>query len=146
MATMTLELPESLIDTPVKKRLDFRRLHAIKTEDEYQAVVATIRVLFDKGKRRSATEADLLEFLSVLAEAYEEEHVAMPSDASPQEVVTFLLEQNGLSKVDLYKTLGGKGRVSEFFSKKRPLSRQQMIALRNRLNIPIDLLVEEPSP
>jgi HTH-type transcriptional regulator/antitoxin HigA len=143
MATITLELPQSLISTPVKRRLDFRRLHAIKTQDEHDAVVATIRALFDKGKRRSVSETDLLEFLSVLAEAYEEQHVEMPPDASPQEIVAFLLEQNGMTKVDLYDAMGGKGRVSEFFSNKRPLSRQQMLAIRSKLNIPLDLLVEE---
>jgi HTH-type transcriptional regulator/antitoxin HigA len=67
----------------------------------------------------------------------------MPPDASPQEIVAFLLEQNGMTKVDLYDAMGGKGRVSEFFSNKRPLSRQQMLAIRSKLNIPLDLLVEE---
>jgi len=142
MATITLELPQSVIQTPAKRRLDFRRLHAIKTEEEYDSVVAAIRALFDKGKRRPPAEADLLEFLSILAEAYEEKHVEMP-DASPQELVAFMLEQNGMTKSDLYEAMGGKGRVSEFFAKKRELSRQQMLAIRDILNIPLDLLVEQ---
>ena len=142
MATITLELPQSVIHAPAKRRLDFRRLHAIKTDGEYVSVVAAVRALFDRGKRRTTTENDLLEFLSILAEAYEEKHVEMP-DASPQELVAFMLEQNGMTRTDLYDPMGGKGRVSEFFGKKRPLSRQQMVAIRDLLHIPLDLLVEE---
>ena len=143
MTTITIELPKSLVGTPAHRRLDFRRLHAIKTEEEYDAVVATIRALFDK-KRLSSAERDLLEFLSVLADAWDDQHVDIPK-ASPQELVAFMLDQNGLTKADLYEPMGGKGRVSEFFSKKRPLSRQQMVALRKLLGIPLDLLVEERS-
>jgi HTH-type transcriptional regulator / antitoxin HigA len=142
MATITLELPGSLVRTPANRRLDFRRLHPIKNEEEYDVVVATIRALFDKGKRRSTAEGDLLDFLSILAEAWDDAHVELP-EASPQELVAFMLDQNGMTKADLYEPMGGKGRVSEFFSKKRPLSRQQMLALRKLLGIPLDLLVEE---
>ncbi len=141
MPTMTLELPSMTIETPVKRRLDFRRLHAIKSDAEHDAVIAAIHALFDKGKKRTAEEADLLEFLSVLAEAYEEANVPMPHDASPQQVVEFLLEQNGMSRSDLYEAMGGKARVSEFLSRKRPLSRHQMLALRKLLGVPVDLLI-----
>ncbi len=141
MATVTLELPRSTIETPVKQRLDFRRLHAIKSEAEYSTVLAAIRALFDKGKKRTSDEADLLEFLSILAEAYEEANVEMPQDASPQQVVEFLLEQNGMTRSDLYVAMGGKARVSEFMSRRRSLSRQQMLALRDMLQVPVDLLI-----
>jgi HTH-type transcriptional regulator/antitoxin HigA len=141
MATMTVELPRSTIETPVKRHLDFRRLHAIKSDAEHETVIAAIHALFDKGRKRTGAESDLLEFLSVLAEAYEEEHVEMPADASPQDVVAFVLEQNGMERSDLYEAMGGKARVSEFFSGKRPLSRQQMIGLRNLLNVPVDSLI-----
>lgn len=138
---MTLELPRKTIETPVKRRLDFRRLHAIKSDAEHDSALAVIRVLFDKGKKRTAEETDLLEFLSVLAEAYEDANVQMPRDASPQQVVEFLLEQNGMTRSDLYDAMGGKARVSEFLSRKRPLSRQQMVALRELLGVPLDLLI-----
>lgn len=136
---MTLELPSSPIVVS-KVRLDFRQLHAIRTEKEYEAAIAAIHSLFDRGNERSAVEEDLFEFLSILAEAYEEANVTMPQDSSPQEVVEFLLEQRGMTRAELQEALGGKGRVSEFFNHKRPLSKSQMLALKKIFRIPLDLL------
>lgn len=115
--------------------------HAIKSAAEHDAVIAAIHALFDKGKERTAEASDLLEFLSVLAEAYEEANVPMPRAASPQQVVEFLLERNGMSRSDLYEAMGGKARVSEFLSGKRQLSRQQMLSLRELFHVPLDLLI-----
>jgi antitoxin component HigA of HigAB toxin-antitoxin module len=81
---MALELPNSGIATPTGLRLDFRRLREIRSPAEYDAAIQAIHALFDKGSSRTTEEADPLEFLSVAAEAYEEEHVQMPSDAAPQ--------------------------------------------------------------
>lgn len=144
MTIMTLEIPSSPVTATGKTRLDFRRLHVIKDSAEYETVIVAIHALFDIGlKERTEEQNDLLEFLSVLAEAYEEANVEMPQDATPPEVVSFLLEQNGMSRVDLYDILGGKGRVSEFFTRKRELSKTQMIALKELFHIPLDLLVSE---
>ncbi len=140
MTTMTLELPSSPMVTVSKIRLDFRRLHAIRTEKEYDAAMAAIHSLFDRGDKRTAEEEDLLEFLSILVEAYEEANVTMPLDSSPQEIVAFLLDQRGMTRTDLQGPLGGKGRVSEFFNNKRPLSKSQMLALKKLFHIPLDLL------
>ncbi len=142
MATMTLELPRSPVAAAPNITLDFRRLHAIKTAREYATVVAAIHALFDRGANgRTGEQSDLLEFLSVLAEAYEEANVEMPDDASPQEIVTFMLEQRGMTRADLHERMGGKARVSDFFNDRRPLSRKQMLALRDLFHIPLDLLV-----
>lgn len=105
-------------------------------------VIAAIHALFDKSaKGRTGEQSDLLEFLSVLAEAYEEANVEMPDDASPQEIVTFMLEQHGMTRAELNERMGGKARVSDFFNDRRPLSRKQMLALRDLFHIPLDLLV-----
>ena len=48
---------------------------------------------------------------------------------------------------ELAPLLGGRSRVSEFFNGKRPLSIGQIQALRERLHIPADLLLEpQPAP
>ncbi len=137
---MTVELPSSPMVTVAKVRLDFRRLHAIRSEKEYEAAIAAIHSLFARGDERSTEEEDLFEFLSILVEAYEEANVTMPQDSSPQEVIAFLLDQQGMTRADLQGPLGGKGRVSEFFNNKRPLSKSQMLALKEIFHIPLDLL------
>jgi HTH-type transcriptional regulator / antitoxin HigA len=73
-------------------------------------------------------------------EDYEDEHVRIPA-TSPRDAVDFMLEQKGMSRSDLAELMGGKSRVSEFFSGKRGLSRKQVEGLRARLGIPADVLL-----
>lgn len=83
-----------------------------------------------------------LEFLSVLVEAYEDEHLPLDEHkGTPQGAVSFMLDQRGMTRADLHELMGGKARVSEFFSGKRPLSIGQVRALRKALGIPADLLI-----
>jgi HTH-type transcriptional regulator/antitoxin HigA len=60
---------------------------------------------------------------------------------TPQEAVSFMLEQKGMSRADLDDVMGGKSRVSEFFSGKRELSKSQVEVLRGMLGIPADILL-----
>ena len=52
------------------------------------------------------------------------------------------LEQHGMTRGDLAPLMGGRARVSEFFSGRRRLSIAQVRSLRDALGIPADLLVE----
>jgi HTH-type transcriptional regulator/antitoxin HigA len=52
-----------------------------------------------------------------------------------------MLEQRGMSRADLAELMGGRSRVSEFFSGKRELSKGQIATLRDVLGIPADLLM-----
>ena len=61
---------------------------------------------------------------------------------TPQEVVDFMLEQKGLCRDDLAKWLGSRSQTAEFFEGTRPLSIEQIGALRAHLGIPADLLIE----
>jgi HTH-type transcriptional regulator/antitoxin HigA len=56
-------------------------------------------------------------------------------------MVDFMLEQKGMDRADLAEIMGGRSRVSEFFSGKRDLSKAQIEALRDRLGIPADMLM-----
>jgi len=83
---------------------------------------------------------DRLEFLSVLVEHYEDERYPMGA-VTPQEAVTFMLEQKGLARSDLDAVMGGKSRVSEFLSGRRDLSKSQVEGLRRLLGIPAEVLL-----
>jgi HTH-type transcriptional regulator/antitoxin HigA len=122
--------------------LDFSTPHLLRNAREYKAAVAEIDQLLDANPKRGTTAYDRLEFLSVLVEAYEDERDPIDeSQGSPQSVVAFMLEQQGKSRGDLAPLMGGKARVSEFFSRKRRLSVEQIRALRDELGIPADLLI-----
>lgn len=123
--------------------LDFSTPHVLRNAREYRTAVAEIDRLLDADPKRGTTACDRLEFLSVLVQAYEDEHDPIDdSGGSPRSVVAFMLEQHGLTRADLAPLIRGKARVSEFFAGKRPLSMEQVRTLRDRLGIPADLLIE----
>jgi HTH-type transcriptional regulator / antitoxin HigA len=123
--------------------LDFRKPHVLRNAREYRAAVAEIDRLLDEDPKRGSEAYDRLEFLSVLVQAYEDTHDPIDeAKSSPQSVVMFMLEQRGMTRAELAPLMGGKARVSEFFSGKRRLSIEQIRALRDRLGIPADLLIE----
>jgi HTH-type transcriptional regulator/antitoxin HigA len=103
--------------------------------------VGEVDALLDKNPKKGTPEDDRLEFLSVLIEAYENEHVPELNAATPQDVVEFMLEQKGMTRAQLAPHLGGRSRVSDFFAGKRALSTSQIKALRTTLGIPADLLL-----
>jgi HTH-type transcriptional regulator/antitoxin HigA len=123
--------------------LDFRKPHVLRNAREYRTAVAEIDRLLDADPKRGSEAHDRLEFLSVLVQAYEDAHDPIDdARSSPQSVVSFMLEQRGMTRAELAPLMGGKARVSEFFSGKRRLSIEQIRSLRDTLGIPADLLIE----
>ncbi len=75
--------------------------HPIRTEKEYDAAIMEIDALLNHGAPKGSSHYDRLELLTVLVEAYEAEHYPEPENPSPQEMVTFMLEQKGMPRVAL---------------------------------------------
>ena len=119
--------------------LDVSQPHVLRTEEEYRAAIAEIERLLDADAEQGTQGFDRLELLSVLVEHYEEEHYPV-DPVTPQQAVAFMLEQKGLGRSDLDDVMGGKSRVSEFFSGKRALSKAQIEALHRMLGIPVGIL------
>jgi antitoxin component HigA of HigAB toxin-antitoxin module len=86
--------------------LDFSKPHVLRSEAEYNAAIAEIERLLDEDAERGSDGYDRLEFLSVLVEHYEDERYPMGA-VTPQEAVTFMLEQKGLDRSDLDDVMGG---------------------------------------
>jgi HTH-type transcriptional regulator / antitoxin HigA len=75
-----------------------------------------------------------------LVEAYEQSRWPrqLPSVA---DLLVYLMDQHGLSREDLVPLLGTKSRVSEVLNGKRALSMSMMRRLRDRFDVPADLLI-----
>lgn len=116
-----------------------RVLHSAK---EYDVALAAIQELLKRNPRKGTREYEILELLSLLVEDFETRNLPEPPVPTPAAVVAFMLEQKGLTRADLAEPLGGKSRVSEFFAGKRPLSTNQIRALRELLGVPADLLIQ----
>lgn len=121
--------------------LDFTKPHVLRNEAEYTAAVTEIDRLLDLDPPPHSEAYERLEFLSVLVHAYEEMHFPLEQLTTPQDVVTFMLEQKGLSQADLARWLGGESSVLAFFQGTGSLSLPQIERLRVHLGIPADLLI-----
>ncbi|HEX8432995.1 MAG TPA: helix-turn-helix domain-containing protein [Longimicrobium sp.] len=122
--------------------IDLHAPHVLRTREEYDIAVAEIDRLLDLNAEPFSAESDRLELLALLVEVYEAKHDPIDlSDLTPRDMVDFMLEQKGMDRADLAEIMGGRSRVSEFFSGKRDLSKAQIEALRDRLGIPADMLM-----
>jgi len=119
-----------------------RVTRVLRTEADYDAAVEELNRLLEGNPRKGTTAFDRLELLSVLIEAFDDEHYRMGDKSTPQDVVEFMLQQKGMSHGDLADMLGGRSRVSEFFRRKRRLSIEQIKTLRDKLDISADLLID----
>ncbi len=113
-------------------------LRPIRTKADHKAALETISSLLDAPE--GSREAGMLEVLSVLVEAYEEDHhpIAPPD---PIEAIKFRMEQEGLTRRDLEPYLGSRARVSEVLNRKRPLSVEMIRRLNAGLGIPAEILI-----
>ena len=78
-----------------------------------------------------------------LVEAYERDRWPRRMPALP-DLLTYLMDQHGLSRADLVPILGTASRVSEILNGKRELSMTMVRKLRERFHISADLLISSP--
>jgi len=107
-----------------------------RTEDEYDAMVARLLSLCDEVKDDSDPRNRLIETLSVLTEKYEHAHHEIP-DATPIEVLRFLMEQHQLTQSDLPE-IGSQGVVSEILSGRRDLNLRQIQDLASHFGVDVN--------
>lgn len=115
----------------------------IKTEDEYEAALSEIERLMDLNPAQGTPDADSLELLALVVRDYEDKRYKVDAP-DPIEAIKFRMEQMGLTRRDLEKYIGGRGKVSEVFGGKRRLSLAMIRALNAGLGIPAESLIRQP--
>ena len=114
---------------------------AIRTEREYDAAVARLNALVDEvGDNIKDARYRLVETLSVLIEAYDQEHHSLP-DASGIEVLRFLMQEHGLTQKDLPE-IGSQGVVSEVLAGRRRLNVRHIRALAARFGVDAGVFID----
>jgi HTH-type transcriptional regulator/antitoxin HigA len=114
----------------------------IHTERHYKRAIEELERLMDHpDAEKPGRIGDDLELLAMLIEKFEEERFPI-APTSPGEVLRFVMEQRGLAQKDLAPLFGGKARVSDFFAGRRGLSVSTIVALHQRLKIPVELLID----
>ena len=110
----------------------------IKTEADYEATLEKIERLF--AAKPGTADADRLEVLTTLVEAYEGKHYAIPLP-DPIEAILYHMESRGLSRRDLESFIGSRARVSEILNRKRPLTMEMVRNLHEGLGISAEVLI-----
>ncbi len=111
----------------------------IKTEKDYQKALTRLEEIFDS--RPGTPDGDELDILALLIERYEDEHYPIEAP-DPIEAIKFRMEQMGYKQKDLEKIIGYKGHVSEILNKKRKLTLEMVRNLHEKLNIPLNALIQ----
>ncbi len=115
-------------------------IRPIKTKADHQAALAKIEKLWDAAP--GSEDADTLEVLAVLVDAYEDAHADIPPP-DPIDAILFRVEQRGMARADLQAVLGvTRGRLSEVLGGKRGLSKAMICRLVDQLDIPAEILIQ----
>jgi HTH-type transcriptional regulator/antitoxin HigA len=113
-------------------------LRLIKTKREYQAALKEVEALWDAPE--GSKDADRLEVLVLLIEAYEAKHYPIPAP-EPIDFLHHVMESRGLTRKDLEPYIGSRARVAEVLNRVRPLSLDMIRRLSAGLKIPSDVLI-----
>ena len=114
-------------------------IRPIRTEADYEAALRRIEGLW--GASAGTSEADELDVLVTLAEAYEREHYPI-DQPDPIEAIKFRLEQTGQDFRALIGVIGQRTRVYEVMRGARPLSLNMIRNLHRKLEIPAEVLIQ----
>jgi HTH-type transcriptional regulator/antitoxin HigA len=115
----------------------------IHTDAEHHDALAALDRLMEIDPKSGTPEADELELLALVVEAYEKERwpIGLPEAV---DAIRFRMDQQGLTQRDLEPFIGSRARVSEVLAGKRALSLRMIRALHEGLGIPLEVLVREP--
>ena len=111
----------------------------IRSEADYDAALQEVEDLFEIEP--GTAEADRLEILVLLVEAYEAQHHRIPPP-DPIEAIEYEMERLGLSRRDLEPYIGSRFRVSEILNRRRPLTLPMIRRLAEGLRIPSEVLIK----
>lgn len=109
-------------------------LLTIRDEREYERAVGMLNSLLDEiGTNERHPLYGLLDTLGTLVHAYEETHHTIP-ESSGAEMLSFLMEEHGLTESDLPE-IGSQTVVSQVLNGKRELRARQIRALAMRFGV-----------
>lgn len=116
----------------------------VKTEGQYRRYLSEVERLAAQDPESDSANGGRLELLAKLVEDYEKARFKFRKPG-PVEAILFRMGEQGLRQKDIAEILGGKNRASEILSGKRSLTLPMIRALYEKLAIPVELLIREPT-
>jgi len=119
-------------------------IRIIKTKAQHKEALAEVERLVRLDPSAESSDGLRLELLAKLVEDYEVSRLVFKKP-DPVDAILFRMEERGLRQKDVARALGGKNRASEVLTRKRPLTLPMIRALHEKLDIPTELLIREPT-
>jgi HTH-type transcriptional regulator / antitoxin HigA len=114
-------------------------IRPIRTKADYRAALKEVERLWEADP--GTPDGDRVDVLVTLIEAYEAMHYPIPAP-DPIAAIEFMMQQKGLTRRDLERAIGSRGRVSEVLTRKRPLTLPMVRELSALLQIPAEVLIQ----
>jgi HTH-type transcriptional regulator / antitoxin HigA len=119
-------------------------LRVIRDDLQHAALLEQARDLALLDPMPGSKEAEDLALIAVLLEKYEREQFRIDAP-DPIDAIVYRLAELGLKQKDLADILGSKSRASEVLNRKRDLNVDMIRLIHERLQIPADILIGQPS-
>jgi HTH-type transcriptional regulator / antitoxin HigA len=123
-----MEMTIALLDREYAELLVAIQPKVIETEAENEFYLAEVTKLMRIGESISPAQDRLLRLLVNLIESFESQHYQIKA-ATPLEILTELVNDQGLKQKDLLEVFGSQGVASEVLNGKRGISKAQAKAL-----------------
>jgi HTH-type transcriptional regulator / antitoxin HigA len=119
---------------------DLMGVGIVRTAQDYARANALIeRIIEEIGDEENHPLAEVLDLIDDQVSAYEARAVVIP-DASPQDVLRFLMESHGLRQEDL-ADCAPQSRISDILNGRRTISKGIAKALAQRFRIKADVFL-----
>ncbi len=113
-------------------------LRPIRSRREHQGALKETEALWNA--REGSADADRLEVLVLLIEAYERKHAPIEAP-DPIDFLLHVMEARGLTRKDLERYIGSRARVAEVLNRVRPLTLEMIRRLATGLKLPAEILI-----
>jgi HTH-type transcriptional regulator/antitoxin HigA len=115
-------------------------IQVIHNEEAHEATLRELERLMDRSPEPGSKSFAQMELLALVVHDYEtRQYPIVPPD--PIDAIRFRMEQQGITRRDLVKTLGSRARVSEVLNRRRGLSVSMVRNLHRDLDIPVEVLI-----
>jgi HTH-type transcriptional regulator/antitoxin HigA len=113
----------------------------IEAEKQYREIGARFAELIGKGRSRTREETKLMRLLALLIEDYDRRNALPPDNATPAELLQFLLEHSAKRSADLLPIFGQRSHVNEALNGRRKISAEQARRLARMFSVNAGLFI-----
>ncbi len=113
-----------------------RVIHTDEDLAEYTEVLFHLTAIEEPTR----DQIEAINLLSLLVSSYEDGHYPLPK-STPDRIVRYLMEQQGLKQRDLIPEFGNESAVSMFLSGQRELTVKLIVGLSQRFHLPADVFL-----